>query len=408
MQGRAVALTGRCLHALKAQGAGLATVSVGGGAQPSRAAAAAPPRKKLDARRVLCVASCKGGVGKSSVAVNLAAALAAGGQRVGVLDMDIFGPSLPSLVPRLADQKVRGTAEGLIVPLQWHCNLPHPLQLMSYGFLRPGEFAAIRGPIVSGIAQQLLTGVAWEGLDTLVIDMPPGTGDVHLTVSQSLPVDGAVMVTTPQQLAVVDVEKGIKMFDKVGIPTIAVVENMSYLDCGGCGTRHSIFGEGGGKRLAEQFGIANFHQLPLDPMFNSASAEATDGPVVAGGQHADRPIVRVVHQLSESVEAELSTIFAQRGDRPKVVAIDNGKALSVTGGGLPPVSIPARTARLACRCAHCVDEWTNEPRLDPSKVPLDVAALQVGTAGRYAVSVQWSDLHSSLTPISQLRQLAHS
>merc|ERR1719487_379493 len=126
---------------------------------------------------------------------------------------------------------------------------------MSYGYLRPGDFAAVRGPILSGIAQQLLTRVGWRGLDWLVIDMPPGTGDIQLTLSQQVSVDAAVMVTTPQQLALVDVDKGIRMFDHVGIPTVAIVENMSFLDCSSCGSRQSIFGEGGGKRLAEQFGI---------------------------------------------------------------------------------------------------------------------------------------------------------
>merc|ERR1712232_960510 len=114
---------------------------------------------------------------------------------------------------------------------------------MSYGFVRPSEHAALRGPMVTGIVRQLLTGVAWQNLDTLIIDMPLGTGDIQLTVSQEISVDAAVMVTTPQQLALIDVEKGIKMFDTVGIPTVAVVENMSYVDCGSCGARHAIFGE---------------------------------------------------------------------------------------------------------------------------------------------------------------------
>lgn len=374
-------------------------------AKAAPARAKPPPRQPPDARRILCVASCKGGVGKSSVALNLATAFALRGQRVGVLDMDIYGPSLPSLLPPLSGQRVSGNAEGLINPLYWSTGFPKPLQFMSYGYLKPGEFAAVRGPIVAGISQQLLNGIAWQGLDTLVIDMPPGTGDVHLTVSQQVPVDAAIMVTTPQQLALVDVEKGIRMFDKVGIPTVAVVENMSYFSCGNCGTRHSIFGEGGGKRLAEKFGIANFHQLPLDPAFNSASADSTEGPLLARADLADREIAREVHSIADRVDEELGVIAANRGKRPKATATNNGATLAVSLGGGPPKEIPARPLRLACRCAECVDEWTGKQRLDPKKVPEDVVAIKVESAGRYAVSVQWSDLHRSIYPFAQLETL---
>mmetsp|Transcript_32867 Transcript_32867/g.101913 ORF Transcript_32867/g.101913 Transcript_32867/m.101913 type:complete len:393 (+) Transcript_32867:47-1225(+) len=391
MQARALPLGRRRFHAAAAKAA------------PARAKA--PPRRPPDAGRILCVASCKGGVGKSSISLNLAAAFAQRGQRVGILDLDIYGPSLPSLLP-LGDQRLSGTAEGLIRPLVWTAGVPQPLQFMSYGYLKPGEFAAVRGPIVSGIAQQLLTGIAWQGLDTLVIDMPPGTGDVHLTVSQQVPVDAAVMVTTPQQLALVDVEKGIRMFDKVGIPTIAVVENMSYFSCNSCGTRHSVFGEGGGKRLAEQFGIESFHRLPLDPAFNSASAESSEGPMLARAGMADREIVREVHGLAERVDAELGVIAANRGRRTKATAVNNGAAIALSEGGGPARELPARAVRLACRCAHCVDEWTGKLRLDPAKVPEDVVALKVESAGRYAVNIQWSDLHTSIYPFTSLKALA--
>jgi len=391
----------RCFHAPAGGGGQPKAPAAGGPARQQRAPARRPP----DAKRILCVASCKGGVGKSSIALNLAAALASRRQRVGILDLDIYGPSLPSLLPPLGDQRVSATAEGLINPLRWGTNLPAPLQFMSYGYLRPGEYAAVRGPIVSGITQQLLTGMAWRGLDTLIIDMPPGTGDVHLTLSQNVIVDAAIMVTTPQHLALVDVEKGIRMFDKVGIPTVAVVENMSYLECGSCGTRNAIFGEGGGRRLAEKFGIQSFHQLPLDPAFNTASSESHEGPALARPDMADRGIVQAVHDLAASVDAELAGIAASRGLRPKATATDNGEALAISEGGGPALSVPARAARLACQCANCVDEWTREPRLDPKKVPQDVKAIKVESAGRYAVSVQWSDLHSSIYSFKALKEL---
>lgn len=372
------------------------------------ASSAAPlPANKLDAKRILCVASCKGGVGKSSVSVNLAIALAQSGQRVGILDLDIYGPSLPSLLPPLGEQKVTANGQSLINPLQWGAEtLPLPLQFMSYGYLRPDEFAAIRGPMVAGIAQQLLVGVAWKALDVLVIDMPPGTGDVHLTLSQQVAVDAAVMVTTPQQLALVDVDKGIRMFDKVGIPTVAIVENMSFLDCK-CGARHSVFGEGGGKSLAEKFGIDGFHQLPLDPVFNGQPA-ATEGPPLASSRFSDRPIAATLRHVAGQVTAELDKASAMRGKRLKAEAVNRGSSLLVKGGDLPEFSLPARTLRLACKCAHCIDEWTGEPKLDPKTVPMDIAAVKVESAGRYAVTVQWSDMHSSIYSFNHLRSMADS
>lgn len=376
------------------------------GRPAARPASTPSPRRAPAAKRVLCVASCKGGVGKSSVSLNLAAALASRGQRVGVLDVDVYGPSLPSMVPAL-EGPVTGTKEGLINPKTWGPGLKHPLQLMSFGYIRPGEYAAVRGPIVSGYVQQFLTGINWQDLDTLIIDMPPGTGDVQLTVSQHVAVDAAVMVTTPQQLALVDVEKGIRMFDSVGIPTVAIVENMSYLDCGGCGTRHNIFGEGGGKRLAEQFGILNFHQLPLDPDFNSSSATASFGPMVMNSDFADRPIVKAVHKLAVEVDAELTTFAAMQGLRPSAALAGDGSSISFSEGGQPPVEVPARSIRLACRCARCVNEWTGEPILNPSDVPDDIKAVKVGSAGRYAAHIDWSDKHQSLFSFALLRMLAN-
>lgn len=374
----------------------------------ARSASSAPPlpAAKLDVRRVLCVASCKGGVGKSSVSANLALALAQRGDRVGLLDLDIYGPSLPSLMPpSVAEQTVTGNAKQQIRPLEWGSGiLPKALQLMSYGYLRPGEFAAIRGPMVAGIAQQLLTGVAWQDLDTLVIDMPPGTGDVHLTLSQQVAVDACVMVTTPQKLALVDVEKGIRMFDKVGIPTVAIVENMSFLECGSCGTRTAIFGEGGGRRLAEQFGIEGFHQLPLDPLLSGHGATAS--LPLASGESVGRAIVEAVTGLATQVSEELDRARAARGRRERAEASDRGKSLVMKGGGLPDVALPARAVRLACKCALCIDEWTGEPKLDPAHVPLDVAALEVQSAGRYAVTIKWSDGHSSIYSFKHLRTLA--
>eukprot|EP00929_Paragymnodinium_shiwhaense_P080647 TRINITY_DN42072_c0_g1_i1.p1 TRINITY_DN42072_c0_g1~~TRINITY_DN42072_c0_g1_i1.p1 ORF type:complete len:402 (+),score=79.98 TRINITY_DN42072_c0_g1_i1:113-1318(+) len=375
------------------------------------AAGSGPAQQKkkasLDAKKIVCVASCKGGVGKSSVALNLALALAQKDQAVGLLDMDIYGPSLPSQLP-MDDMAIYGNANGQAIPLKWgEDKLPQPLQLMSYGYLKPGEYAAIRGPIVAGLSQQLLTGVAWEGLDTLVIDMPPGTGDVQLTLSQHVSVDGAIMVTTPERLALVDVEKGIQMFDKVGIPTMALVENMAYLNCGSCGSRNSVFGEeGGGKELAERFGIDSYFQLPLDPYLNSALASSRGGPMLVQQGYADRPSVKALQAFADGIAGELDVLAKQREARPTVHSEDRGAVLVIKEGEKPLLRVPARAARLACKCAQCVDEWTGERKLDPAKVPQDVEATKVESAGRYAVHVHWTDMHQSLYPIKVLKDLA--
>jgi len=233
-----------------------------------------------------------------------------------------------------------------------------------------------------------------------------GTGDVHLTLSQQVPVDAAIMVTTPQQLALVDVDKGIRMFDKVGIPTIAIVENMSFFQCDH-GTRYNIFGEGGGRRLATQFGIEGFHQLPIDPSFNGGSSP-TSGPPLASKEFSSSLISTALRNIAVQVSAELKRSAAMRGKKQKAVSANGGSHLLLTGGGLPDLTLPARAVRLACKCAYCIDEWTGDSKLDPESVPLDLAALKVESAGRYAITVKWSDTHSGLYSFNHLRSLGET
>ncbi|EER17561.1 polysaccharide export protein, putative [Perkinsus marinus ATCC 50983] len=206
-------------------------------------------------QNIVAVTSCKGGVGKSSVAVNLAYSIAKHGVKVGILDADIFGPSLPYLIP--------STERAPADPQPYYHN---GVKLMSMGYIRPGESVAVRGPMVSGMIQQMLTMTDWGHLDYLIIDYPPGTGDVQLTIGQQAKVDAAVVVTTPQQLSLVDVEKGIELFDKLNIPSIAVVENMAYFKCPTCSDKHQVFGRAAdSKHLAEKYGIQSHVELPIDP-----------------------------------------------------------------------------------------------------------------------------------------------
>ena len=209
-------------------------------------------------KNIVAVASGKGGVGKSTVAANLALALSAEGARVGVLDADIYGPSQPTMLG------ISGRPESVdgqtVEPME-----NHGLQVSSIGFLIDADQPMVwRGPIVTQALQQLLGQTSWKDLDYLVVDMPPGTGDIQLTLAQQVPVTGAVIVTTPQDIALIDAKKGLKMFEKVGIPILGIVENMAVHVCSKCGHTEHIFGSEGARKMSEQYGVDMLGSLPLD------------------------------------------------------------------------------------------------------------------------------------------------
>jgi ATP-binding protein involved in chromosome partitioning len=210
-------------------------------------------------KNVIAVAAGKGGVGKSTVAVNVALALARHGAKVGLLDADVFGPSIPTMLGA-PDVPASATKDSRITPA-----LHHGLRVISVGFfVDKGEAVVWRGPMVHRLLQQFLGDVDWGVLDYLVCDLPPGTGDVQLSLSQLIPIAGAVMVTTPQEVSIIDVVKGIAMFEKVEIPILGIVENMSYYKCPACGHTDEIFSHGGGKRLAQEVGADFFGEIPID------------------------------------------------------------------------------------------------------------------------------------------------
>ena len=209
-------------------------------------------------KQVIAVASGKGGVGKSTVAANLALALAAEGRRIGLLDADIYGPSQGLMMGVPAGTKPE-VSNDLLQPI-----IAHGLQCMSMSFIASDRTPAVwRGPMASGALQQLLTQTDWQAVDVLVVDMPPGTGDIQLTMAQNVPLAGAVIVTTPQDIALLDARKGIEMFRKVEVPLLGVVENMSTHVCRECGHHEAIFGEGGGDAIAAEYGVRMLARLPL-------------------------------------------------------------------------------------------------------------------------------------------------
>ncbi|MFC1696067.1 iron-sulfur cluster carrier protein ApbC [Pseudomonadota bacterium] len=214
--------------------------------------------KPLDQiKNIIAVASGKGGVGKSATSVNLALALRADGARVGVLDADIYGPSMPRMLGISGNPQTVGNR---IVPQR-----AHGLQVMSIGFMVEEDTPMIwRGPMVTSALQQLLTETNWEGLDYLIVDLPPGTGDIQLTLAQKVPVSGCVIVTTPQDIALLDARKAVQMFRKVEMSVLGIVENMSTHICSNCGHEELIFGSGGGARMADEYDVPLLGQLPLD------------------------------------------------------------------------------------------------------------------------------------------------
>jgi ATP-binding protein involved in chromosome partitioning len=263
-------------------------------------------------RNVIAVGSGKGGVGKSTTAVNLALALAADGLKVGILDADVYGPSVPMMLglsgkPDSPDGKS-------IVPMR-----AHGVEAMSIGLLVDQDAPMIwRGPMATQALNQLLNDTRWGDLDVLVVDLPPGTGDIQLTMAQKIPVAGAVIVTTPQDIATLDARKALRMFEKVAIPVLGVVENMAVHVCGNCGHAERIFGEGGAKKMSEQYGVPQLGALPLEIGIRE-QGDAGTPIVVAQPQSA----------AAQAYRDAARALLAELDKRPKVRA---GIMASLLGG----------------------------------------------------------------------------
>ena len=266
-------------------------------APPAPARPAAPtPKHYPNLGKVIAVSSGKGGVGKSTVAVNLAVALAAQGKRVGLMDADIYGPNIPRMMgvsgaPPVINEK--------IVPLE-----AHGVKLISLGMMiEPDQPAIWRGPIVMKIITQFLQDVAWGQLDYFFVDMPPGTGDAQLSLVQATQVDGAVIVTTPQEVSVGDALRGVKMFQRVGVPVLGIVENMSWFECPHCGKPSALFGSGGGERLAKQVDLPLLGQVPLYPRVMEGGDNGTPIVRADASSSAAKALVAVAGRVAEAAGA---------------------------------------------------------------------------------------------------------
>ncbi|HWP00095.1 MAG TPA: iron-sulfur cluster carrier protein ApbC [Methylococcus sp.] len=264
-------------------------------------------------KNIVAIASGKGGVGKSTTAVNLALALSAEGARVGILDADIYGPSQPLMLGVSARPETDGKSFKPI--------LAHGLQSMSIGYLVDEDTPMIwRGPMATGALQQLLRDTQWDRLDYLIVDLPPGTGDIQLTLAQQIPVSGAVIVTTPQDIALLDAQKALKMFEKVNVPVLGIVENMSIHVCSQCGHAEPIFGEGGGAKMAQKYGTELLGQLPLD----RGIRENADGghPTVIAAPHSEA--AERYRSIARKLAARLALKAKDYSGRFPTISIVNG------------------------------------------------------------------------------------
>ena len=268
------------------------------GAKPESHANQAPATSLLpDVGAIVAVASGKGGVGKSTTAVNLAVALTSLGQRVGILDADVYGPSLPRMLG--VTEKPKPLPNQKIAPLE-----AHGVKVMSMGFMVPEDTAMVwRGPMVIGALEQMMREVEWGALDVLIVDMPPGTGDAQLTMAQRVPLAGVVIVSTPQDIALIDARKGMNMFAKVNVPVLGIVENMSTFICPKCGEQTDIFGHGGARAEAERLGCDFLGEIPLDVAIRITSDSGQ--PITAS--EPDGPHAAAYRDLASAVLAKIST-----------------------------------------------------------------------------------------------------
>ena len=338
-------------------------------------------------KHLIAVASGKGGVGKSTTAVNLALGFQAIGLKAGILDADIYGPSQPRLLGLTG--RPQTTPEKKLMPME-----AYGLKVMSMGFMvEEGTPIIWRGPMVVSALTQMLREVAWGSagheLDVLVIDMPPGTGDVQLTIAQQVPLSGAIIVSTPQDLALIDARKGLSMFRKVDVPVLGIIENMSYFVCTKCGERHEIFGHGGAREEAGKLGLPFLGEVPLhiDIRVRSDAGQ----PITAtepDGLHA-----QIYRELAAKAWSELEASQGQRVQPPILEIDNNGAALSVMFAGRPTYRLPAEMLRVMSPSAEVQGHSAAQRVTVGGKQSVKIADLQ--PVGNYASRIVFDDGHNT-------------
>lgn len=371
--------------------------------------------------RMIAISSGKGGVGKSTVTANIAVAMADAGLRVGVVDADIYGPSIPRMLG-ISTEKPAMSPDQKVIPAE-----AYGVKVMSMAMLSDDDSPAIlRGPMVTKYLQMFVRQVEWGALDVLLLDLPPGTGDIQLTLAQAFPLTGAVVVSTPQDVSLKIARRGLRMMEQVKVPILGVIENMSGFTCPDCGTVTHIFHQGGGETIALELGIDFLGKVPLDPTVVDCGDEGL--PLV---KHApDSPAAQAYRTIASTLAgaggrtAGISTPFswtladgtgkpapaptAKRGPTDHLAVLDHADgALLLRWVDGTDQRLTDRDLRLACQCAQCRDEMSGKRLLSPEKVPLNINLTRVWSVGNYALGMAFSDGHDTgIYPFKALNAMA--
>lgn len=379
------------------------------GAEPS-----AGPERLPGIRHLIAVASGKGGVGKSTVSVNLALALQQFGGQIGLLDADIYGPSIPGMLGLPTGQQPEATPDNQIIP-----PAAYGLKVMSMGMLTGDDNPAIlRGPMAGKYLKLFIGGVEWGQLDALIFDLPPGTGDTQLTLVQSIPLSGAVIVTTPQDASLKIARRGLRMFETLQVPILGIVENMSTFTCPHCREDTDVFRSGGGERMSEELGVPFLGAIPLDADIVTGGDEGLplllDKPHSVAAQAYQSIAAALADQLQglptmvlgpfawtwesgEGAPAWVESAVRPAGSRATSVGFRrrDARTLSVLWQDGHRDDFDVRDLRLDCHCAVCIHETSGRALLDPKSVPPDITPRVISSVGNYAITFKWSDGHGT-------------
>jgi ATP-binding protein involved in chromosome partitioning len=383
-------------------------------APDTAAEASAPPERLPGIQHLIAVGSGKGGVGKSTVSVNLALALQQLGGQIGLVDADVSGPSIPGMLGLSTGQQPEAAPDGKLLPPD-----PHGLKVISMGMLRDDDNPAIlRGPMVGKYLSFFIGSVQWGKLDALILDLPPGTGDTQLTLAQSFPLSGAIIVTTPQDVSLKIARRGLRMFETVHVPILGIIENMSTFTCPHCGKDTDVFRRGGGERMSRELGVPFLGAIPLD------------ADIVTGGDEGRPIIVDKPSSVAAQVYRSIATALAGRLQGLPTTVLrsfgwtwESGEgepawvegAVRPSGSRTTPIGFRRRDARtlsvlwqdghrddfdlrdlrLACHCAGCLEETSGRALLDPKSVPPDITPHEISSVGNYAIRFHWNDGHST-------------
>ena len=383
------------------------------------------PEKLPGIRHIVAVGSGKGGVGKSTVSVNLALALQQLGGRVGLVDADILGPSVPGMLGIPTGRPPAVTPDGKVIPAE-----RYGVKTMSMGMFTGDDTPAVlRGPMVGKYLRMLIGGVQWGDLDYLILDLPPGTGDTQLTLAQSLTLSGAVIVTTPQDVSLKIARRGLRMFEKVQVPILGIVENMSTFTCLHCGQSTDIFRRGGGERMSREIGVSFLGAIPIDADVVTGGDEGCPIVIDKPQSVAAQAYVAIAAALAKQLGAAPATLlksfvwnwdsregvpgWLESGIRPtgsRTTAIGfrqrDARTLSVLWEDGHHDDFDVRDLRLACHCALCIEEMSGRKLLDPKTVRPDVSPQVISSIGNYAIGIDWNDGHNSgIYSFNHLRSL---